>query len=928
MKTRLIPPGLRLLGAVLAAASVLAACSSGANEAELLASARSYVEKQDYGAAVIQLKSALQKNPQSAEARLLLGRSLLDSGDAPGAAIELRKALELGAKATEVQPPLARAMLAQNQAQQVVQEFATVTLDDAAASADLKTSVATAYAALRQRDKALATVLSALEEQPQNTAALLLHARIRAADGDLPGALARVDEVLAIDAKHLGALLFKGELQRYGQRDREAAMTTFTQAVQAHPKAVAAHEAIIGMLLEQREIDKARARFEELKKVQPSHPQTLLFEAQFAYIDNNFSRTRELTEQLLRSYPDDVRILQLAGVNELRLNSLTRAEAHLTRVTKARPQAPVPRQLLARIYTRTGQPGKALEVLKPLIDAPTADSNSLTLAGEALLQSGDLAGAEAAFARAAKIDPQATTARAALALGQVARGNTAAGFEELETVAAADSGTRANMALIAARLRTQDLPGALKAIDELEKKQPDSPMAHALRGSVLLQKKDTAGATASFEKALKIDPLYYPATAGLASIELAAGRPEGAQKRFEDLLRTDPKNTRALLGLAELKARTGGNKDEVTAAITRAVQASPDQPGPRVLLVNHLLAQKDAKAALAAAQDAAGALPNSVEVMSVLGSAQLAAGQGEQAISTFSKLAALRPDWPEPELRLADAHIAANNLPAAKRSLNKALQIRPGLVPAQVALAQIALREDKPEEALRIAGGMQKAQPKQAAGYLLQADVELRRKRPEAAVAPLRTALELAPSSETAIKLHAVLGAAKRGAEADRLAATWSKEHPRDAAFRFYLGDQALARNELKVAEAHYRSVLEIQPDNVLALNNVAWLMAQQKQPGALALAEKANQLAPNQPALMDTLAYVLALEKQPQRAVELQKKAMAQAPQNNGLRLTLAKIYLENGDKVNARAELDTLAKLGDKFGAQAEVTRLLATL
>ncbi|MBK6790536.1 MAG: PEP-CTERM system TPR-repeat protein PrsT, partial [Betaproteobacteria bacterium] len=467
-----------------------------------------------------------------------------------------------------------------------------------------------------------------------------------------------------------------------------------------------------------------------------------------------------------------------------------------------------------------------------------------------------------------------------------------------------------------------------KAIDELEKKQPDSPVAHAMRGSVLLQKNDTAGATASFEKALKIDPLYYPATAGLASIELAAGRPEGAQKRFEDLLRADPKNSRALLGLADLKARTGGNKDEVAAAITRAVQANPDQPEPRVLLVNHLLSQKDAKAALEAAQIAAGALPESVEVMNALGSAQLAAGQGEQAISTFSKLAALRPDWPEPELRLADAHIAANNLLQAKQSLNKALQIRPGLVPAQVALAQIALREDKPEEALRIAGGMQKAQPKQAAGYLLQADVELRRKRPEAAVAPLRTALELAPGSETAIKLHAVLGAAKRGAEADRLAATWSKEHPRDAAFRFYLGDQALARNELKVAEAHYRNVLEIQPENVLALNNVAWLMAQQKQPGALALAEKANQLAPNQPALMDTLAYVLALEKQPQRAVELQKKAIAQAPQNNGLRLTLAKIYLENGDKVNARAELDTLAKLGDKFGAQAEVTRLMATL
>ena len=47
---------------------------------------------------------------------------------------------------------------------------------------------------------------------------------------------------------------------------------------------------------------------------------------------------------------------------------------------------------------------------------------------------------------------------------------------------------------------------------------------------------------------------------------------------------------------------------------------------------------------------------------------------------------------------------------------------------------------------------------------------------------------------------------------------------------------------------------------NALALNNVAWLMAQQKKPGALPLAEKANKLMPDQPALMDTLAYVLAL--------------------------------------------------------------------
>ena len=920
---------LALVCTLLASGCLLAACGgSGGGDAELVASAKAYVDKQEYGAAVIQLKSALQKNPQNRDARLLLGRSLLESGDAPAAAIELRKALEFGAKASEVQPLLAKALLAQNEPRQVVLQFESVTLDDPEESADLKTTLAAAYAALRERDKALESVLSALQERPQHVPAMLLHARIKSADGDVPGALALVDQVLAGNAQHLGALLFKGELQRHGLRDREAALATYAKAADAHPMAVAAHSAIISMLLEQRDVDQARARFESLKKVQAAHPETLLFEAHFAYIDKNFARTRELTEQLLRAYPDDMRVVQLAGVAELRLNSLSRAEAHLGRVMKAQPQAALPRQLLARIYTRTGQPAKALEVLRPLLETSAADSNSLTLAGEALLQTGDLARAEAAFTRAAKSNPQATTARAALALGQVVRGNTAAGFSELEAVAAADSGIRANLALIAARLRSKDIPAALKAIDELEKKQPDSPVAHTLRGSALLQRRDTAAAAASFEKALKVDPLFFAATAGLASIELAAGRPEGAQKRFEDLLRVDPRNTRALLGLAELKARTGGAKDEVTAAITLAVKANPSEVAPRLLLVNHLLGQRDAKAALTAAQDASAALPDNVDVMDALGAAQLAAGQNQQAVTTFARLAALRPDRPEPELRLADAHAAANDLPAARRSLNKALQIKPGFLPAQRALVQLALREENPQEALRIAQAMQKIPAQQAAGWLLEADIALDRNRPEAAIEPLRKVLQMGGGADTAIKLHRALSIAKRSADADRLAGTWVKDHPRDIAFRYYLGDAALARKDFNTAEAHYRGVLEVQPDHALAMNNVAWLMAQQKRTGALALAERANELLPNRPPLMDTLAYALALEKQAQRAIELQRRAIALAPESHGLRLTLAKIHLEAGDRAQARSELETLARLGERYAEQAEVSRLLGTL
>jgi cellulose synthase operon protein C len=922
-------PARQLMTALaLAAGLTLAACSGSQDDTGLVESARDYMLSQDYNAAIIQLKTALDRNANNAESRLLLGRALMETGDPQSAGIELRKALELGADPNDVQPLLARSMVSRGEFRQVVTNFADTRLSRASASAELKAQVATAYAGLGDPRQAEQWVASALSDEPLHIGARLLRSRLTASQGDIAAALREVDQVLSGSSNHLAALLLKGELQRMGLRDQTAAQATYAQAVQAHPRAATAHAALVSMLMERGEVDAARVRHAAMQSAVPQHPETLLFEAQFAYLDGNFQRTRELTEQLLRVFPEDVRTLQLAGVTELRLNNLTQAEAHLGRVMKALPEAPVPRQLLARIYNRTGQPGKALEVLQPLVTGANADSNSLTLAGEALLQTGDMARAEAAFARAARGNPQATTARAALALGQVARGNASAGFAELEAAAAADPGIRSNMALIAARMRTNDSAGALRAIDELQKKQPDSPVAHALRGSVLLQRRDTAGAANAFEQALQIDPLYYAATAGLAAIDLAAGRPEGAEKRFRDLLQRDPRNTRALLGLAELKARTGGSKDEVTAAITAAVRANPGEFGPRVLLVNHLLSHRDPQAALAAAQEATSSLPNSVEVMDALGSAQLAAGQNQQAVTTFTRLAGLRPDRPEVEMRLAEAHLANNDMAAARRALNKALDIRPNFVPAYRALVQLALREDNPRDAVAAAQRLQRREAQDPAGFLLEGEVHLSRQQADAAIAPLRKALDLGAGTDAAIRLHGALTAANRAPEAERFAAGWTRDKPRDAAFRFYLGDRALSGQDYRSAEAHYRSVLQVQPDNALALNNVAWLMAQQKKPGALPLAERANQLLPNQPALMDTLAWVLALENQVPRAVELQRQAMAKAPEDHNLRLTLAKIHLQGGDKAQARTELQTLAALGDKFGNQREVAQLLGTL
>ena len=71
----------RTIAVVLALGLGLAGCGADNPEA-LLASARDYLAKNDPKAAVIQLKNALQKNPEMSEVRLLLGQALLRTGDA------------------------------------------------------------------------------------------------------------------------------------------------------------------------------------------------------------------------------------------------------------------------------------------------------------------------------------------------------------------------------------------------------------------------------------------------------------------------------------------------------------------------------------------------------------------------------------------------------------------------------------------------------------------------------------------------------------------------------------------------------------------------------------------------------------------------------------------------------------------------------
>ena len=913
-----------------AVAALLIGCSGGGgSDTEQIAAAKVLIEKKDAKAAVIQLKSALQANPKSAEARLLLGKTLLQGGDPVAAMVELLKAQELQVPDDQVIPEIARAMLAVGDTAKLLTQYGTTVLKDNAANADFKTSLAAAYAVKNDMPKASETLEEALKSKPGFAPAIVMQARVKAAGGEIDPAIALLDQVLVAEAGNERAAVLKSEFLLMGKRDVEGATATLRKVMAANAEANGARASLTNILLAQNKLPEAKVEFEQLKKASPNNPETQLIEAQLAFNEGNTKLTLEITERLLKAMPENPRVLELAGAAALRTKNFLVAESHLSQALKAAPKAPRPRLLLTQTYLRSGQADKALELLKPVLESGQADALTLSLAGEAYLQTGDNKRSEEAFAKALKAAPGNAAVRTSAAIAQVARGDSSnAAISELEAVASGDTSTRGDLALISARLRQKDTAGALKAIAALEKKTPDQPLPALLRGRVLVLTKDVPGATASFEAALAKDPAYFPAVASLAALDLAGGKPEKARERFEAHLKAQPKSFQAKLALAELEARTGAPTTQVVATLREATKINPSEPVPHLTLIRRLIAARDTAGALQAAQDGSAALPNNLDIMEALGEAQITAGDSQRAISTFKKLTSLQPKSASYQVRLADAYRAAKDNAAAGVALKRALELEPDMTPARGALIGLALSEKRPQDGLALAREQQKRKPTDAAGFQLEAEVHAAQRNWEEAIGALRTAVKLEPSAGMNTRLHAALMAGGKTSEAERLAADWTKANPKDPIFRFYLGDLAMARKDLAGAETLYRSVLELQPGNALAMNNLAWMMASQNKPGAVAMATKANELLPDRAPLVDTLSLALEAENQLPKAIEAQARAVKLQPDDPTLVLRLGKLYIKSGDKARAKAELESLAKLGDKFGGQAEVASLLKTL
>ncbi len=892
-----------------------------------LAEARQFQQKGDDKSAVIQLKNALQKDPNNGEARYLLGTVYNEAGDGKSAEKELRKALEMRQDSAKAMPALGRALLLQGEFQKVLDEIKPVDGGNADSSAQILTLRGNASLALGRNDEAKAAFGQALGLHADDAGALLGQAQVALVEKDADRAAALVEQALAKTPGNIEAWLFKGSLQRL-RHDNDGAIAAFGQALKIQPRNVNALIDRASVQFDLGKLDAAKADIDAARKIAPNSLIGAYMQAQLDFRQGKFAAALDTLQQVLRVAPEHMPSVLLAGAAEYALGSLQQAETHLTQFLDKDPGDLYARKLLVSTLLKGNQAQRAMEVLQPGLRQAPQDAQLLALASEVYTQARQVAKGTQYLEQAAALEPNNAVLRTRLGESHLAMGEPERGIAELESAAQLDPAqTKADAVLVLTHIARREFDQALQAALKLEKKQPDKPITYNLLGLAYLGGKDLGNARKSFERALSLQPDYLPAAVSLARMDFQAKDFERARKRFKDIIAKDGKNVRAMIALAQFEYTTG-SAGEFVVWLEKAIKADPAALAPRLMLGEHYLQSHEPRKALSVAAEAKASFPGQPDVLNLLGRAQFASGEKDGAVATYQGLVSAQPQSPLAYYQLATVQVATENYPAAEDSLKKALQLKPDYLEAEGALAYLEMRSKHPKEAARIVQQVQRQYPKLAGGWALEGDILMLEKQYAQAAKAYEKAYGLAKSGALAIRSYQslILAGNPKGAEA-RIQ-QWLLENPADSGVRLYLAGVYLTARQNKAAMEQYRQVLQRDPNSLVALNNLATLYQQEKDPRALEHAEQAYKLKPDSGATMDTLGWILVEQGKSARGLELLRKAATLNPENPEIRFHLAAALAKSGDKAGARRDLEALLAGRDKFPQREAAEALLKQL
>ncbi len=408
-----------------------------------------------------------------------------------------------------------------------------------------------------------------------------------------------------------------------------------------------------------------------------------------------------------------------------------------------------------------------------------------------------------------------------------------------------------------------------------------------------------------------------------------SGKVKEAVTVLQALVKDSPENAKARYWLARA-AEAEGDAALAEQNLREAVRIAPGMIAAEEELANIAIAKGDFNQLEEIAQKTIAVAPRSPLGYIWQG---VVAGQRKNlpaAEQNFNKAVEIAPKSPLPYLRLGQFRIAQKRWADAERLLTHALELNPKNVETMQALTMVDIAQRQSAKAIARINAQIAKTPDVSGLYYLLAAVQNGQGDDSSAEGNLEKALKFDSQNLRAIHLYTrvelQLG---KPTKAIPVWEQWVTSHPNDAMAYAVLGS-LVEPSERNKAQTYYQKALQVDPNQSIAANNLAFLMLEtgQNTDMALTLAQTARRLTPDSPKSADTLAWAYYYKGSYAMARTLLEGALKTAPNNAAYHYHLGMVCLKLADHNNASLHFKRVLTLVPNTPTAENAKKALGTI
>jgi tetratricopeptide (TPR) repeat protein len=710
------------------------------------------------------------------------------------------------------------------------------------------------------------------------------------------------------------------------RQDYSRAAIQFKIAAQALPREAEPLYQLALVYLQIGDVPTAVEALLKAGRVDPKHTASQLKLTQLMALNTDPTVVREAEQRaraVLAASQENVDAIATLALAEMRLGETESAEEHLKTALARFPQDLKSSLLLAELKIASKDLPAAEAILREAAAQKPNSPDPLVALARFYMLTGRFADAEDQITHALRFDPKNGPALEDLAAIQIRQGrNDQAGqtFKILSELP--DERYRTAHAVYLFQYGSKE--AAITELVKLSKAKPeDRKIRTELVAAYLSEKRNTEAAQV-LTAALKKNPRDTDALLQRSQIYVLSSKLQEAQNDLNQVLGYRPDSATAHYLLARVYLAEGWELNR-RHELVKALDLDPGLLGARMDLAQSLISDQDPRAALELMRSAPANQTNSIPVMVQMNWALYAQGNLAEMRKGVDRGLALNR---APDLVFQDAllKLRSGDLAAGRAALQEVLKDHPDNVSVLDVLTQTYLSENKRPEALGIARKYASDHPKSAAlqeflGMALMNSGDL---------AGARTALEAAKAADAG-SASADFALARLDLTEGKLDTAWRRlsgtlaSNPNDLNARILMGMVDEVGGQPLAATEQYRKVLEAEPEDVYALNNLAYLLGADGKPAqldeALKLAQKAAEVNSSSPEIQDTLGWIYfqkGLYKNAlQHLVPAAKKGRAPVQMYH-----LAMTFYKSGDKKQAEEVYEAALRLNPNL-RESELAR-----